>query len=284
MNASEFDYIIVGAGSAGCVLANRLTQSGKHSVLLLESGGSDNRFWVKVPIGYAINVTNPALNWMYHTAPDPGLNSRSVYWPRGRITGGSSSINAMTYMRGLAHDFDDWQRAGAQGWDWDTVRSVYERMETHSDIAPFIEPFFAQLGRRKHRNTRGKGPVWVSDLSDQMAPFCSRFLDAARQVGVPVVADLNTPGADGLSYYRSTVRNGYRYSSADAFLRSARRRANLCVLNGAQVDQLLANGSSVKGVAFHRDGHHQTVMARREVIVLRLSAICHMWVEACRII
>ena len=136
VKSCEFDYIIVGAGSAGCVLANRLTENGKYSVLLLENGGSDARFWVKVPIGYAVNLANSAMNWGYYTAPDPELGGRSIYWPRGKVIGGSSSINAMAYVRGLAKDFDDWADAGAHGWHWDNVRQVFDRLEIHSEVTP----------------------------------------------------------------------------------------------------------------------------------------------------
>jgi choline dehydrogenase len=255
MNLSEFDYVIVGAGSAGCVLANRLTESGKYTVLLLESGGSDARFWVKVPLGYAINVTNPAVNWGYHTAPDPELNGRSISWPRGKLIGGSSSINAMAYVRGLPHDFDDWVKAGAHGWHWDAVRAVYDRLETQSDITP------------QGRQTRGDGPVFVSDLSDQMAPFSKHFLAAAREAGHNVIADMNRPDVDGITYYRSSVRNGLRWSSADAFLRPAQRRSNLSVLHHADVDRVIYEGGRVRGVAFHRGEQQHQATARKEVIL-----------------
>ena len=255
MNFSEFDYVIVGAGSAGCVLANRLTESGTSKVLLLESGGSDARFWIKVPIGYALNITKPALNWGYRTAPDAGLNGRSVTWPRGKVIGGSSSINAMAYVRGLAHDFEDWAKAGAQGWNWDRVRAVYDRLETHSEITS------------GSRQTRGDGRVFVSDLSDQMAPFSKHFLEAARETGHGVIPDMNAPDKDGISYYRSTVRNGVRWSSADAFLRPAQRRANLCVLRHAEVDRLIYESGKITGVAFRRGGQDQQVTARKEVLL-----------------
>ena len=255
MSGLEFDYVIVGAGSAGCVLADRLTADGKYSVLLLESGGSDARFWVKVPLGYAINIKNPALNWGYQTAPDPELRARSIAWPRGRMIGGSSSLNAMAYVRGLPKDFDDWAAAGADGWGWDNVRAAYDRMETHSEITP------------QGRQVRGHGPVVVSDLSDQMAPFSSHFLTAARQAGYPVISDMNAPDVDGIGYYRSTVRNGFRWSAADAFLRPARRRPNLCVLKNADVERLIYDSGVVTGVAFRRGGEVQKAVARKEVIV-----------------
>lgn len=255
MDALEFDYVIVGAGSAGCVLADRLTQCGKFSVLLLESGGSDARFWVKVPLGYAINVSNPAVNWGYQTAPDPGLNARSINWPRGRLIGGSSSINAMAYVRGQAQDFDDWAAAGANGWDWQTVLAVYDRMETRSDVG------------LQGRQSQGDGPVWVSDLSDQMAPFSQTFLQAAEDMGHAVIPDMNAPDASGVSYYRSTVRKGIRWSSADAFLRPAQKRANLTVITNATADRLTSDGPTIKGVTFNRGHQVQVATANREVIL-----------------
>ncbi len=251
----EFDYIVVGAGSAGCVLANRLSEGGVYTVALLESGGSDARFWVKVPLGYAINVANPALNWGYRTEADAGLNDRAIVWPRGRLIGGSSSINAMTYMRGLAQDFDDWSLAGATGWHWGVVRKVFDRLETHSEITP-----------EGHR-LRGDGPVWVSDLSQGMAPFSRIFLDASRDAGHPVISDLNAPGADGIGCYRSTVRNGFRWSSADAFLRPAKRRSNLCVIQNADVTRLMVADGKVTGVSFVQGGVAKQIAARREVIL-----------------
>ncbi|WP_341365931.1 GMC family oxidoreductase N-terminal domain-containing protein [Yoonia sp. BS5-3] len=255
MQSLEFDYIIVGAGSAGCVLADRLTRCGKFSVLLLESGGSDARFWVKVPIGYAINVNKPAVNWGYRTLPDPGLNARRVNWPRGRLIGGSSSINAMAYVRGLAHDFDDWAAAGATGWGWDNVRKVYERLETCQELTD------------DGVQMRGDGPVWVSELSNQMSPFSKNFLRAADEVGHGTIADLNTPGAEGIGYYRSTVRGGVRWSAADAFLRPALKRANLTLMCKAEVSQLACDGPKVSGVNFSRDGKAYVAKARQEVIL-----------------
>uniref|UniRef100_UPI002E17618A GMC family oxidoreductase n=1 Tax=Harenicola maris TaxID=2841044 RepID=UPI002E17618A len=251
----EFDYVIVGAGSAGCVLADRLTRCGRLKVLLIESGGSDARFWVKVPLGYAINVSNPAVNWGYQTARDPGLNARSISWPRGRLIGGSSSINAMAYLRGLAQDFDDWGAAGADGWDWATARAVFDRMETHSELT--------EQGRKK----RGDGPVWVSDLTDQMAAFSQNFLMAAQDLGYAVIPDHNAPGSDGIGYYRSTVRHGLRWSSADAFLRPALKRPNLRVVRNAEVRHLLGEGRAVNGVLYDHKGKAQTATAHREVIL-----------------
>ena len=249
MQDCEFDYVIVGAGSAGCVLANRLTENGKHKVLLLEAGGSDARMWIKIPIGYAVNFANPALNWGYHTLADAGLAGRTIYWPRGRVIGGSSSLNAMAYMRGQPHDFEDWAAAGAMGWEWDTVRAVYERMETNS-AAPHTG-----------------GPVWVQDLTDQMHPFSRHFLRAGQSAGFAVTDNINQTGADGLGYYRSTVRRGFRWSSADAFLRPALRRQNLRLVTRAHVQKLDFEAGKVCGLTYQHAGHTRKVRARCEVIL-----------------
>ncbi len=255
METLEFDYVIVGAGSAGCVLADRLSSCGRFSVLLLESGGTDTRLWVKIPIGYAFNVNNPAVNWGYKTDPDAGLNARSISWPRGRLIGGSSSINAMAYMRGLPSDFEDWEAAGATGWNWRSVRSVFERLETQCEISG------------NGIETKGTGPVWVSELTDQMSPFSDNFLSAAQDLGHGITRDLNQPNVDGLGFYRSTVRNGVRWSAADAFLKPAQTRSNLKVMRSTNVDRLLSDGAKVTGVACQTRGKTLSIFARKEVIL-----------------
>src|SRR6056297_2786781 len=158
MQMDDVDYVIVGAGSAGCVMANRLSASGRHRVLLLEAGGHDARMWIKTPLGYAKTFADPTLNWGYVTESDDGLAGRRIYWPRGRVIGGSSSINAMAYVRGQPRDFEDWAAAGATGWDWPAVQDAYDQMETRAMDA-------SQAGRS------GNGPVWVRDLADQMHAF-----------------------------------------------------------------------------------------------------------------
>jgi choline dehydrogenase len=249
MTAKEFDFVIVGAGSAGCVLADRLSASGKHRVLVLEAGGSDRQFWIKIPVGYAVNYAKPALNWGYHTDADTALNGRKSYWPRGKVIGGSSSINAMAYVRGQARDFDDWAAAGAQGWGWDAVRGTYDGMETQSD-AP-----------------RQGGPVWVQNLSDQMNPFSRNFLTAAQQAGFANIDDMNAPGADGVGFYRSNVKRGMRWSAADAFLRPALKRPNVTLISRAHVTQLEFSGTRVDGLSYTRGGQTHRVVARKEVIL-----------------
>lgn len=261
--AQTFDFIIVGAGSAGCVLADKLTENGRYKVLLIEAGGTDRRFWIKVPVGYGFTFSNPAVNWRYSAAADPGLNGREAYWPRGKVLGGSSSINAMAYVRGLPHDFDDWEAAGATGWGWEDVRRSYEALETNDEW---------HQGRRR---LRGIGPVRVTDLSERMHPFTRNFLAAGQEMGWPVLPDMNgaadtganTLPSEGIGYVRSTVKGGRRWSSADAFLRPAMRRGNLTVVSGALVEKVLTAGGRATGVAYRLKGQTQLATAAREVIL-----------------
>lgn len=261
--ARTFDFIIVGAGSAGCVLADRLTASGRHKVLLIEAGGTDRRVWIRIPLGYGFTFSDPRVNWRYSAAADPGLNGRAAYWPRGKVLGGSSSINAMAYVRGLPHDFDDWEAAGAAGWGWEAVRASYEALESNDEW---------HEGRRR---LRGRGPVRVTDLSERMHPFARNFLAAGQDMGWPVLQDMNAaagggantlPG-EGLGYVRSTVKAGRRWSSADAFLRPAMKRGNLTVVSGALVEKVLTAGGRATGVAYRVKGKTQLAAAAREVIL-----------------
>jgi len=252
----EFDYVIVGAGSAGCVLAERLGRSGRARVLVLEAGGSDARFWIKVPLGYGFTFTDPRVNWRYSAQPDAGLDSRVAYWPRGRVIGGSGSINAMAYVRGLPHDFDDWERAGATGWNWDSARAVFEQIECHRETGPD--------GRAR---VRGTGPMSVSDMAARMHPFSNRFLEAATDLDWPLTDDMNGSTPEGLSRYRSTVRNGIRCSPADAFLRPALKRGNVRVVKHALVERLLIADGRATGVRYRVGDRVTTVRARGEVIV-----------------
>ncbi|MAC79474.1 MAG: choline dehydrogenase [Rhodobacteraceae bacterium] len=252
----DYDYIVIGAGSAGCVMAERLGADPRRRVLVLEAGGSDMRFWIKVPLGYAFTSTDARLNWDIRTAPDEGLNGRSQVWPRGRVVGGCSSINAMAYMRGLPGDFDDWGRAGAQGWTWDAVRATYDAIETHED---------RDDRGRAHR--RGTGPVWVSDLRRDMHPFSRQFLAAAEQSGWPVLDDLNAGRGEGLGYYRSSVRHGRRWSAADAFLRPALARGNVHLATHAMVQRIVIEDGEARGVAYDHAGQIRIARARRGVIL-----------------
>jgi choline dehydrogenase len=249
----EYDYIIVGGGTAGCVLANRLTEDGRYRVLLLEAGGSDRRFWIQVPIGYGINFYNPRVNWMYMTEPDEGLGGRSGYWPRGKVLGGSSSINAMVHMRGLPRDFDDWAAAGNPGWGWEDVLPWFKRIETWED------------GENDWRGS--SGPVHVSNVANQLHPLCRRFIDAAGEIGLTENPDLNGPQQEGVGAYQIATRDGFRMSAARAYLRPAMKRQNLDVITGALASRITFDGRRATGIRYSRDGQTVTVAARREVIL-----------------
>ncbi|WP_022706794.1 GMC family oxidoreductase [Paracoccus zeaxanthinifaciens] len=249
---SRYDYIIVGAGSAGCVLAERLSRSGRRSVLILEAGGPDRLPWISLPMGYGKTFHHPGVNWRYSSQPQEALNGRSDYWPRGRVVGGSGSINAMLYARGLPGDFDDWQAAGATGWGWDAVREAYDRIETH--VAP-------------DGSTRGDGPIHVQDVSDQVHPVNRHFFEAASELGLPASADHNGGTPEGAATYRINTRRGRRHSSAAAMLRPALRRANVTLLTGALVRRIRFQGRRAVAVAYDRNGTPSEAVAGREIIL-----------------
>ena len=250
---TEFDYIIIGAGSAGCVLAHRLSESGRHTVLLLEAGGDDRQFWLRVPIGYGKSFYNPRVNWMYRTLPDPGLADRQGYWPRGKVLGGSSSINAMVFVRGQAADYDRWAALGNPGWGWDDVLPWFKKLED-SDLGP--------------NAWRGAGgPLHVSDVSSAVHPLCGVYLKAAQEAGLALNHDLNGASQEGVGTYQITTRDGRRESASTAYLDAARRRPNLCVITQAHATRILFTGTRAQGVNYLRDGVPASAVARREVIV-----------------
>ena len=250
---TEFDYIIIGAGSAGCVLAHRLSESGRHTVLLLEAGGDDRQFWLRVPIGYGKSFYNPRVNWMYRTLPDPGLADRQGYWPRGKVLGGSSSINAMVFVRGQAADYDRWAALGNPGWGWDDVLPWFKKLED-SDLGPSA--------------WRGAGgPLHVSDVSSAVHPLCGVYLKAAQEAGLALNPDLNGASQEGVGTYQITTRDGRRESASTAYLDAARRRPNLCVITQAHATRILFSGTRAQGVNYLRDGVPASAIARREVIV-----------------
>ena len=248
----SFDYIIIGAGSAGCVLADRLSAGGRERILVLEAGGTDRRFWIKTPIGYGRTFADPAVNWKYQTLPNPGLNGRSIYWPRGRVVGGSSSINALVYCRGMPQDFDDWRQMGNAGWGWDEVRPYFERSERRVDADGHV--------------TRD-GPLDVKDVTPFLHPMRRNWLAAAGELGMPVTDDFNGPHPEGFGCYQVTIRNGVRRSAADAFLRPALRRPNLRLDTGAWAAKIRFEQRRAIGVEYVRGAAPQFAAARREVIV-----------------
>lgn len=250
---SEYDFIIVGAGSAGCAIANRLTENGKYSVLLLEAGGSDLNFWIWMPIGYGKTFYRPSVNWMYETEPIPNLNDRVSYWPRGKVMGGSSSINAMVYVRGQRQDFEDWKKRGNPGWGWDDVLPYFRKSETND------------RGGDAYRG--GDGPIRVSTMDRDLHPLCQTFIEAGTELQFRHNPDFNGPSQEGVGTYQNTVKDGMRMSSARAYVRPARRRANLTVETRAQATRILFEGKRATGIAYRKTGLTKRAFARREVIL-----------------
>ena len=249
----HWDYIIIGAGSAGCVLANRLSTDKCCSVLLLEAGGTDRRLSVRVPIGYALTYRDPTVNWMYQTQPEPALGGRSSYWPRGKVLGGSSFINAMAYVRGLPSDYEHWRNMGNLGWGWADVLPFFKRSEDH-----------AAGGSDYHGSD---GELRVSDIAAQVHPLCQHFLRSANSLGFPYTSDFNGPQMQGVGIYQVNTRGGWRESSASAFLRPALRRRNLAVFTASLATRLLLQGRRVVGVGYLRGGQVLQAMAQREVLL-----------------
>lgn len=248
----DHDYIIVGAGSAGCVLADRLTREHGCTVLLLEAGPNDSHPYIKLPVGYGRLFFHPEYNWRYRTEPDPATGNRSSYWPRGRVVGGSSSINALVYVRGFPHDFDHWAAAGAAGWDWTAVRPHYEQIETR----------VAADGTRS-----GTGSLVVTDVRERVHPTNRYFFEAAREVGLSETDDFNGPSPEGVGSFAITIRGRLRCSAADAFLRPALTRRGVRVLTDALVRRVLIEDGRATGVEFVRGGEVVRARARREVIL-----------------
>jgi choline dehydrogenase len=252
-----FDYIIVGSGSAGSVLADRLTASGKHRVLLLEAGGTDWRFYVQMPLGYGKTFYDKSVNWMYKAEPDPGLNGQSDFYPRGKLLGGSSSINAMVYIRGHHQDYEDWRAAGNVGWGWDEVLATYRKIEDYAAGDPDL---------------RGRGgPLTITDLGSQAHPLCKPYLEAAEKAGLPFTPDFNGKSQEGAGLYQFTIKGGIRNSAARAFLHPAMKRKNLIVETHAQATKILFEGKRAVGVAYVQRG--MKLDARGREVILAGGAI-----------
>lgn len=253
MNAGDtFDYIIVGAGSAGCVLANRLSEDPSTTVLLLEAGPADNNFWIKIPAGMTKLFHPSAMNWGYFTEPEPHLNDRKIYWPRGKTLGGSSSINGMLYMRGHPEDYEGWAQLGARGWAWDDVLPYFIRAEDHTHGASALHG--------------AGGPLAVTELpvDDEGGRL---FMTAAQAVGLPHRRDLNDGIQEGVGRPQVTVRNGRRESTASAYLKPVRSRKNLLVVTEALTECVLFAARRATGVRYAHGGESKVAHARREVIL-----------------
>lgn len=249
----DFDYVIIGAGSAGCVLANRLTESGRHRVLLLEAGGSDRNFWVRMPIGYGKAFFDARLNWKYLTEPDPGTKDRQSYWPRGKVLGGSDSINAMVFIRGQPSDFDGWEALGNPGWGWRDVLPVYRRIEDFSGGADA----WRGIG----------GPLSVRNIEVDVHPLCDAFLAGGVEAGLPGNADFNGATQEGVGIYQITTKGGIRASSATAFLRPAMKHPNLRLETGAQATRVVFEQKRAVGVTYVQGGQRHQVRVNQEIIL-----------------
>ncbi|MET2830730.1 GMC family oxidoreductase [Mesorhizobium shangrilense] len=248
-----YDFIIVGSGSAGSVLADKLSASGRFSVLVLEAGGTDRRFYVQMPLGYGKTFFDPAVNWNYKTEADPGLGGNVDHWPRGKLLGGSSSINAMVWIRGAREDFDDWRNAGNPGWGYDDLLPAFKALEDN------------QAGADTWRGTGG--PLHITDTSSAVHPLTKRYLAAGQQAGLPLNPDFNGAAQEGVGIYQISTRNGRRMSAARAFLRPAMKRGNVRVETNALASRILFEGKRAVGIEYLQNGETKTARASREIIL-----------------
>ncbi|RTL48972.1 MAG: choline dehydrogenase [Bradyrhizobiaceae bacterium] len=252
MERTEYDYVVVGAGSSGCVLANRLSADGRHKVLLLEAGPKDNYLWIHIPIGYGKTMFHKAYNWGFYTEPEASMKDRKIYWPRGRGLGGSSSINGLIFIRGQREDYDQWAQLGNAGWDWKNVLPYFIKSEHNS--------------RGASATHGGDGPLWMSDIQEK-SELMEAIIRGAEELGVPRTNDFNGGHQEGVGYFQLFTRNGWRNSSAVAYLRPAKNRANLHVETDAQATSLILDGRKVTGVRYRHNGAMKEVHAGREVIL-----------------
>lgn len=250
--ADRIDYIIVGAGSAGCVLANRLSADGRNKVLLLEAGPKDNYLWIHIPIGYGKTMFHKAYNWGFYTDPEANMKNRRIYWPRGRGLGGSSSINGLIFIRGQREDYDHWAQLGNTGWDWSSILPYFIKSEHNS--------------RGASETHGGDGPLWSSDITEKNE-LMEAILRGAGELGVPRTNDFNSGDQEGVGYFQLFTRNGWRVSSAVAYLRPAKGRANLRIETDAQATQLIVQGRRVVGLKYIQNGVVREARAAREVIL-----------------
>ncbi|MGO4740309.1 GMC family oxidoreductase [Bosea sp. 2KB_26] len=248
----EYDYVIVGAGTAGCMVANRLSEDARRRVLLLEAGGHDNWIWFHIPVGYLFTIGNPRSDWLFRTEAEPGLNGRSLAYPRGKVIGGSSAINAMIAMRGQAADYDDWRDLGLTSWGWKDVLPVFRRIEDHF------------LGESAHHGAAGG---WRVEAPRVSWPILDAVRDAAAQIGVRKIDDFNTGDNEGSGYFHVNQKRGRRWSAARGFLAPALKRPNLRLETQVLVERLLVEQGRITGVVYNRGGRSETVRARGETVL-----------------
>jgi choline dehydrogenase len=251
-NISTFDYVVVGAGSAGCVLANRLSKDSRNQVCVLEAGGKDNWIWYHIPVGYLFAIGNPRADWMFKTEIEPGLNGRILNYPRGKVLGGCSAINAMVYMRGQKEDYDNWRQMGLDGWGWDDVKPIFRQHVDH------------YLGAGEHH---GAGGEWRVEAPRTRWDILDTFIEAAIEAGIPRVSDFNTGSNEGISYFHVNQKSGRRWSAARGFLRPALARPNLTLEIHAHATRILFEGKRAVGIEILQNGTLRRIHARKEVIL-----------------
>ncbi|MDB2584043.1 GMC family oxidoreductase N-terminal domain-containing protein [Alphaproteobacteria bacterium] len=248
----QFDFIIVGAGTAGCLLANRLSANGKYTVALLEAGGSDNYHWVHIPVGYLYCMGNKRTDWLYKTTKQKGLNGRELNYPRGKVMGGCSSINGMIYMRGQANDYDQWRQMGNEGWSWDDVLPYFKNMEDSYE------------GENKFHGSGGEWKVNQQRLSWQVL---DSFKEATIEAGIPQVDDFNEGNNFGVSYFKVNQNDGLRWNTVKAFLKPVKNRKNLRVISKCEVSKIILKNKKAKGVKVFRNGKSEEIYVNREIIL-----------------